>query len=75
LAGLPKTLVLTVAHDPLCEEGRDYAKRLEEADVAVTCIHLADHMHGMLTQGKVVRAAVVVSGFVSQWIGQALRQD
>jgi hypothetical protein len=43
--------------------------------VAVTCIHLADHMHGMLTQGKVVRAAVVVSGFVSQWIGQALRQD
>jgi acetyl esterase len=74
-AGLPKSLVLTVAHDPLCEEGRDYARRLEAADVAVTSIHLADHMHGMLTQGKVVRAAVLMSGFVSQWIGQALRQD
>jgi acetyl esterase len=75
LAGLPKTLVLTVAHDPLCEEGRDYARRLEAADVAVTSIHLADHMHGMLTQGKVVRAAVLVSSFVGQWLGQALRQD
>jgi acetyl esterase len=74
-AGLPKSLVLTVAHDPLCEEGRDYARRLEAADVAVTSIHLADHMHGMLTQGKVVRAAVLMSGFVCQWIGQALRQD
>ena len=75
LAGLPKSLVLTVAHDPLCEEGRDYAKRLEEAGVAVTSMHLADQMHGMLTQGKVVRAAVVVADFVGQWIGQALRQD
>ena len=53
----------------------DYAKRLEEAGVAVTSMHLADHMHGMLTQGKVVRAAVVVSGFVCQWIGQALSQN
>lgn len=74
LSGLPKTLVLTVAHDPLCEEGREYAARLEAADVAVTHVHLADHMHGMLTHGKMVRAGVLMSGFVCQWIGDALRQ-
>jgi hypothetical protein len=38
-------------------------------------LHLADHTHGMLTHGKVVRAAVLVSSFVGQWIGQTLRQD
>lgn len=75
LAGLPKTLVLTVAHDPLCEEGREYVRRLEAADVAVTHVHLADHMHGMLTQGKMVHAAVLMSGFVCRWIGESLRQD
>jgi acetyl esterase len=74
LAGLPKTLVLTVAHDPLCEEGREYARRLEAADVAVTSLHLADHMHGMLTHGKMVKAGVLMSGFVCQWIALALRQ-
>jgi acetyl esterase len=74
LAGLPKTLVLTVAHDPLCEEGREYARRLEAADVAVTSLHLADHMHGMLTHGKMVKAGVLMSGFVCEWIALALRQ-
>ena len=74
LAGLPKTLVLTAAHDPLCEEGREYARRLEAADVAVTSVHLADHMHGMLTHGKMVKAGVLMSGFVCQWIALALRQ-
>jgi len=74
LAGLPKTLMLTVAHDPLCEEGREYARRLEAANVAVTSLHLADHMHGMLTHGKMVKAGVLMSGFVCQWIALALRQ-
>jgi acetyl esterase len=74
LAGLPKTLVLTVAHDPLCEEGREYARRLEQADVAVTSLHLADHMHGMLTHGRLVKASVLMSEFVCQWMGQALHQ-
>lgn len=73
--GLPRTLVLTVAHDPLAEEGRAYAQALEAADVPVTAVHLNDHMHGMLTHGKLVRAGNLMSGFVCQWIGHALRLD
>ncbi len=72
LSGLPKTLVLTAAHDPLCEEGRDYAQRLEAAGVALTHLHLSDHMHGVLTHGKMVKAAVLMSNFVCQWVGHAL---
>jgi len=67
--------VLTVAHDPLAEEGRAYAQALDAADVPVTAVHLNEHMHGMLTHGKLVRAGHLMSGFVSQWIGHALRLD
>ena len=73
--GLARALVLTVAHDPLAEEGRAYAQALDAADVPVTAVHLNEHMHGMLTHGKLVRAGHLMSGFVSQWIGHALRLD
>ena len=73
-AGLPRSLVLTVEHDPLCEEGRAYAKALEAAAVPVTAIHLNDQMHGLLGQGKLIRAGTLMADFVSRWIGHALRQ-
>ncbi len=34
LSGLPPTLILSAAHDPLCSEGEAYAARLEAAGVA-----------------------------------------
>ena len=71
-AGLPPALVLTVANDPLCDEGRAYARRLEEEGVRVTALHLSDQMHGLLLQGKLVRAANTVGDFVGHLIGQAL---
>jgi len=56
LAGTPPALVLTVAHDPLADEGRAYAERLEQEGVRVTALHLGDHIHGMLTMGRVIAA-------------------
>jgi acetyl esterase len=72
LAGTAPALVLTVAHDPLCDEGRDYAARLEQDGVRVTSLHLADHVHGMLLHGKLVRASNTILDFVGAAIGQAL---
>ncbi len=57
LAGTPPALVLTVAHDPLADEGRAYADRLEAEGVRVTALHLSDQIHGLVTMGRVIAAA------------------
>jgi acetyl esterase len=57
LSATPPAFVLTVAHDPLCDEGIAYAKRLEQEGVRVTHVHLSDQIHGFLTMGKIVRAS------------------
>ncbi|BAT61382.1 carboxylesterase NlhH [Variibacter gotjawalensis] len=54
---LAPAFVLTAGFDPLWEEGKAYAKKLEEAEAQVSFVHLADQMHGFLTQGRIVRAA------------------
>ena len=75
LAGTPPALVLTVAHDPLCDEGLAYARRLEDEGVRVTALHLTDHMHGMLMHGKLVQAGNRVLEFVAAAIGDALHRN
>ena len=57
LAGVAPALVVTVAHDPLCDEGTDYARRLEREGGAVTHMHVSDQMHAYLTMGRVIRAS------------------
>lgn len=69
LAGAPAALVLTCGHDPLCDEGRAYAARLEQEGVAVTHLHLAAQTHGMLTLNRIITAADDVLAYV----GAALR--
>lgn len=69
LAGTAPALVMTVAHDPLCDEGRAYADRLEHDGVAVTALHVADQPHGVMTQGGIIRPA----GTYLEMIGGVLR--
>jgi len=57
LEGVAPAYVLTVGHDPLVDEGIAYARRLEEEDVPVTHVHMADQMHGFLTMGRFITAA------------------
>jgi acetyl esterase len=55
--GLAPAFVLTAGHDPLADEGLEYARKLEANGVRITFVHMSDQMHGFLTMGRVVRAA------------------
>jgi len=57
LTGVAPAMVVTCAHDPLCDEGMEYARRLDREGVAVTHLHYNDQMHGFLTMGKIIRAS------------------
>ncbi len=72
LAGVAPALVMTVAHDPLCDEGRAYAQRLDADGVRVMALHFNDHMHGLLGQGRMVPAADVIGDFVFRTVGHEL---
>lgn len=74
LAGAPPTLLLTVSHDPLCDEGRAYAQRLDLEGVRVCALHLNDQMHGLLGQGKLVPAANVIADQLYGVIGFELHR-
>lgn len=72
LAGSPPALVVTVAHDPLCDEGRAYADRLERDGVPVAALHIGDQPHGLLTMGAVLRPAALVLDFIGASLRAAL---
>ena len=68
--GVPPALVMTAGLDPLRDEGDAYARRLEEAGVAVDYMCLGGMIHGFLTMGgKIDTANRAVS-----YIASALRQ-
>lgn len=72
LAGTAPALVVTVAHDPLCDEGRAYADRLEREGVPVTALHIGDQPHGLLTMGAVLSPAALVVDFIGASVRAAL---
>ncbi|HYF08650.1 MAG TPA: alpha/beta hydrolase [Acetobacteraceae bacterium] len=57
LAGVAPAFVMTCGHDPLVDEGIEYARRLEREGVRVTHLHVADQMHAYLTMGKFIPAS------------------
>jgi len=64
--------VLTVAHDPLCDEGRAYADRLEREGVPVAALHVGDLPHGLLTMGAVLRPTKLILDFIGASLHAAL---
>lgn len=57
LSGLPAAHVMTAEFDPLRDEGEAYAKRLQEAGVAVTCERYDGLIHGFFSQARLIPAA------------------
>ncbi len=58
LAGVAPALVILAQYDPLIDEGRDYAARLQAADVAVDLRIYPGMIHEFLRMGNVVADAL-----------------
>jgi acetyl esterase len=72
LSGTAQALVLTCAHDPLCDEGVAYARRLEREGVRVAHLHFADQFHGFMSMGRIIRAADVAIDMMAAMLRKAL---
>jgi acetyl esterase len=55
--GLPPALIITAGHDPLRDEGADYAKTLAAAGVPVDYQCYEGTIHGFMNMGRVLRGA------------------
>ena len=56
-AGLPPALIITAGHDPLRDEGAEYAETLAAAGVPVTYECREGTIHGFMNMGRVLRGA------------------
>jgi len=57
LKGLPPAHIITAGFDPLCDEGRAYARRLAEAGNMVDYLEYGGMVHGFIGMGGVVATA------------------
>ncbi len=55
--GLPPALILTAGHDPLRDEGADYAATMSRAGVPVEYECYEGTIHGFMNMGRVLRGA------------------
>jgi acetyl esterase len=72
LAGLPPALVITAGHDPLRDEGRQYAQALAAAGVAVTASHHAEQQHGFVGLSGPTRAHLRAMAEIRDWLARVL---
>jgi len=61
IAGTPPALVVTAGHDPLKDEGRDYAARLSAAGVQASHVEYPDMVHDFFSMGDVSPAVEVAT--------------
>jgi acetyl esterase len=74
--GLPPALILTAGHDPLRDEGREYANTLESAGVPVEYECYEGTIHGFMNMGRVLRGAHGrARKRLATWLSERLRGD
>lgn len=65
--------VATMYHDPLCDEGIAYARRLAEAGTVVTYLHYWQHIHGIASMGGLIRDAEGLIASACAWLDARFR--
>jgi acetyl esterase len=78
LGGLPPTIIAVGGHDPLYDEGVDYATRLRNSGVPVQLLEFPSLVHGFLrltgpvpaaadAAGRIVTAAAALTRSAARW--------
>ncbi|MCP5109693.1 MAG: alpha/beta hydrolase [bacterium] len=68
VSGLPPTYVLTAEYDTLRDEGEQFARLLEEADVTVTAARYPGAIHGFLQFGGVLELGRRAESETAAWL-------
>jgi len=72
LSGLPPALVITAGHDPLRDEGKHYAERIEAAGIAVEYVCFESTIHGFMTFGGAIDVGKQALDFAVQKLRENL---
>jgi acetyl esterase len=73
-AGLPPALIVTASHDPLRDEGAEYAEALVAAGVPVDYQCCEGTIHGFMNMGRVLRGAHGrTRKRIATWLNERLR--
>jgi acetyl esterase/lipase len=72
LTGVAPALVILAQYDPLVDEGRDYAARLQAAGVAVDLRIYPGMIHEFLRMGNVVAAASQAQADIARSVNRSL---
>lgn len=70
LATLPPTLLITAENDPLRDEGRAYAEKLQQAGVAVTYHHFANAEHGFACSAGPIEDHLLFMNQLKDWLAK-----
>ena len=67
-SGLPRTILVTAAFDPLCDEGRELVERMRHAGVIVKELHFPTLIHGFANMSHLSLAAEAAVQEISRTI-------